>query len=497
MSLPDPPRPPYASPWRTLGLAVAGAAAAIALALCGQAAPLPALIAAVGVAAGAALLRPRRPGRPAAVATPAQPAFEPPPKPPFTPPFAAMLDRLTDPILLIQGGARDDASGRRFVFANAAARSLLRIQRQEGPLSTAIRAPEVLDAVDEALYDGIAGEAVYETRGVQDRFWRARALPLAAESASPLLALLALRDETEVRRSERTRADFLANASHELRTPLASLTGFIETLRGHAREDPEARERFLAIMHTQAERMRRLIDDLMSLSRIEQGEHIPPSGSVDMAVAVTDVLDALAPLAKERCITFAPRLPPAGQAVVSADRDQILQVIQNLAENAIKYTPSGGCVAIEVSADLTPARAAAPVSDFAAHFSILTPDHAAGQRYAAVRVRDSGPGIARGHLPRLTERFYRVEGQKVRQRPGTGLGLAIVKHIVNRHRGGLIVESTEGVGAMFTAYIPMALMPMAQAAMVPGPPAPAGTPPRQAPVEPQPGGAGEGNVAGA
>jgi two-component system phosphate regulon sensor histidine kinase PhoR len=374
-----------------------------------------------------------------------------------------MLDRLADPILLIQGGAREDQSGRRFVFANGAARTLLRIQRLEGPLSTAIRAPEVLDAVDDALYEGVAGEAVYETRGVQDRFWRARALPLSEPGASvpaqPLLALLALRDETEVRRSERTRADFLANASHELRTPLASLTGFIETLRGHARDDAAARERFLGIMHVQAERMRRLIDDLMSLSRIEQGEHIPPSGRVDMAVAVMDVLDALAPLAKERCVAFAPRLPPPGEAVVTADRDQIHQVIQNLAENAVKYTPAGGSVSVEVSAPLTPSRAAAPVSNFAAHFSLLTPDHASGQRYAAVKVRDAGPGIARGHLPRLTERFYRVEGQKVRERPGTGLGLAIVKHIVNRHRGGLIVESTEGAGAQFTAYIPMAETP--------------------------------------
>jgi two-component system phosphate regulon sensor histidine kinase PhoR len=194
----------------------------------------------------------------------------------------------------------------------------------------------------------------------------------------------------------------------------------------------------------------------MSLSRIELGEHIPPSGHVDLTVAVVDVLDALGPLAKERGVVLTPLLPAAGAAIAAADRDQLLQVIQNLAENAIKYTPGGGSVAVEVVADLPPARAAAPMSDMAAHFSILTPDHAAGRRYAVVRVRDSGPGIARNHLPRLTERFYRVEGQKARERPGTGLGLAIVKHIVNRHRGGLIVESTEGVGSLFTVYVPMA-----------------------------------------
>jgi two-component system phosphate regulon sensor histidine kinase PhoR len=212
-------------------------------------------------------------------------------------------------------------------------------------------------------------------------------------------------------------------------------------------------------MHIQAERMRRLIDDLMSLSRIELGEHIPPSGSVDMAVAVIDVLDALGPLAKERCVSFQTSLPAMGEAIAAADRDQILQVIQNLAENAIKYTPPGGAVTVEVLRDLSPAKAAAPVSDLTAHFSILTPDHDAGRRYVAVRVRDHGPGIARNHLPRLTERFYRVEGQKVRERPGTGLGLAIVKHITNRHRGGLIVESTAGAGALFTVYIPMTESP--------------------------------------
>jgi two-component system phosphate regulon sensor histidine kinase PhoR len=367
-----------------------------------------------------------------------------------------MLDRLADPILLIQGGEREDPSGRRFLFANAAARALLRIQRQEGPLTTAIRTPEVLEAVDEALYGGVPSEAVYDVRGVQDRSWRARASPLASHAGGPDLALLVLRDDTEVRRAERTRADFLANASHELRTPLASLTGFIETLRGHAREDPEARDRFLAIMHGQAERMRRLIDDLMSLSRIELAEHIPPSGHVDMAAAVIDVLDALGPLAKERCVALRPTLPPLGVAIAAADRDQIVQVIQNLVENAVKYTPKGGEVTVEVLADLSPTTATARVSDVAAHFSILTPDHAAGRRYVAVRVRDFGPGIARNHLPRLTERFYRVEGQKARERPGTGLGLAIVKHIVNRHRGGLIVESAEGAGALFSAYVPMA-----------------------------------------
>jgi two-component system phosphate regulon sensor histidine kinase PhoR len=367
-----------------------------------------------------------------------------------------MLEKIADPILLIAGAEREDASSRRFLFANAAARTLLRIVRPDGPLTTAIRAPEVLDAVDEALYEDRPSHAVYELRGVQDRFWQARALPLARSAADGRLAVLWLRDETELRRSERARADFLANASHELRTPLASLAGFIETLRGHAREDEAARERFLAIMQTQAERMRRLIDDLMSLSRIELGEHIPPSGVTDLVSIVADVLDGLGPLAAERDVTFETRLPASREAHAIADRDQIVQVVQNLAENAVKYTPVGGRVVVEVQAHLAPPAAAAPVAGLSAWFSLLTPDHALGRTYAAVRVRDFGVGIARNHLPRLTERFYRVEGQKALERPGTGLGLAIVKHIVNRHQGGLMVESAPGAGSIFTAYFPMA-----------------------------------------
>jgi two-component system phosphate regulon sensor histidine kinase PhoR len=371
-------------------------------------------------------------------------------------PYALILERLADPILVAAGGERTDLNARRFLFANDAARALLRIQRRDGPLTTAIRAPEVLAAVDEALFDRVVGHALYQAGGVQDRVWRVRAEPLEVDGEMSL-ALVSLRDETGFRRSERTRADFLANASHELRTPLASLAGFIETLRGHARDDPVARDRFLDIMHVQAERMRRLIDDLMSLSRIELGEHIPPSGVVDLSLAVIDVLDALGPLAEERRVTFDRQLPPFGEAVAIGDRDQILQVVQNLAENALKYTPANGVVAVRLETGLPAAACAAPRSTMTAHLSLLTPDHALDRRYAALSVKDDGPGIARANLPRLTERFYRVEGQKSGEHAGTGLGLAIVKHIVNRHRGGLTVESAEGRGAAFMAYFPMTI----------------------------------------
>lgn len=455
--------PPSRRESATLAILIACAAGVgtpLALAGLGEARMAPALIGAATVAVVGLILASRRP-RPAGSALAGPARAEPEPPAGARPPFGAMLEHLADPILLVAAGDRRDLGARRFIFANAAARELLRIQRAEGPLTTAVRSPEVLAAVDEALFGAVTGHALYLSGGVQDRVWRVRAMPLASAGAGDdletgRLALLTLRDETEIRRGERTRADFLANASHELRTPLASLTGFIETLRGHARDDAQAREKFLAIMHIQAERMRRLIDDLMSLSRIELGEHIPPSDQVDLGLAAADVLDALDPLAAERGVSFSPVLPAVGEAMVIGDRDQILQVIQNLAENALKFTPRGGTVAVEIMAGMGAAAATAPLSISAAHLSLLTPDHAAGGRYAALRVRDAGPGIARTRLPRLTERFYRVEGQKSGEHSGTGLGLAIVKHIINRHRGGLTVESAEGEGSTFTAYVPMA-----------------------------------------
>jgi two-component system phosphate regulon sensor histidine kinase PhoR len=267
---------------------------------------------------------------------------------------------------------------------------------------------------------------------------------------------MVIRDETDSRRNERMRADFLANASHELRTPLASLTGFIETLRGHARDDVAARDRFLGIMQDQAGRMARLVEDLMSLSRIELNEHIPPQGRTDLALAVRDVVDALAPLAAEKRVRFEPRLPNAPATIQPADRDQVVQVIQNLAENALKYAPQESAVVLEVTACVRAEAAMAPVRTGAAILSLLTPDHATDQLYGLLRVCDAGAGMAREHLPRLTERFYRVEGQRMIERPGTGLGLAIVKHIMNRHRGGLVVESAPGEGSTFSVYFPMA-----------------------------------------
>jgi len=370
------------------------------------------------------------------------------------PPYAALINALPDPILVISATEPDDLTSRRYIFANSAARQLLRVDRAQGLLVGIMRDPELLEAVDEALFGGKDAETVYEPGGAQERTLRAYARPLGLALDGRRLALLVFRDETESRRVERTRTDFLANASHELRTPLASLTGFIETLRGHAKDDAAARERFLGIMQTQAGRMARLIEDLMSLSRIELNEHIAPDEPVDLAGCVSDVVDALGPIAKEREVSLQVVQPERWPAVIPGDRDQIVQVVQNLLDNALKYSPSGGTVRVLLETGLNAEAAAAGLGRGAARVPLLTPD-LAGETYAALRVSDQGPGIARENLPRLTERFYRVEGQKSGERLGTGLGLAIVKHIVNRHRGGLVVESAPGQGTTFSAYFPL------------------------------------------
>jgi two-component system phosphate regulon sensor histidine kinase PhoR len=255
------------------------------------------------------------------------------------------------------------------------------------------------------------------------------------------VAVLALHDLTTLKRMEQMRADFVANASHELRTPLASLLGFIETLRGPARDDAEAREQFLVIMQEQASRMARLVNDLLSLSRIELNEHSRPSREVDLGRTVEVAVAALQPLAKAKSMTILTQVDEAAR-VVLGEPDELAQLVQNLLDNAVKYGRDGTPVEVSLTLpDTLPAVAGNAL--------------AAG---AAVRlaVRDHGDGIGKEHLPRLTERFYRVDTARSRKMGGTGLGLAIVKHIVNRHRGALVVDSVLGDGSTFAVYLPRA-----------------------------------------
>jgi two-component system, OmpR family, phosphate regulon sensor histidine kinase PhoR len=238
--------------------------------------------------------------------------------------------------------------------------------------------------------------------------------------------LVLLRDFTREQAVEKMRSDFVANASHEMRTPLASIIGSIETLQGAAKNDAKARDQFLGTMLTQAQRMKRLIDDLLTLSRIELNAHVKPNTKASLIDVARQAKANLAETARAASVTV--ELRATGKIEVAGDSEELLQVAQNLLENAIKYGSSGGKVELEC--------------------------YAQGDR-GHLAVRDHGKGIAEIHLPRLTERFYRVSTQESRSRGGTGLGLAIVKHIMLRHRGKLSISSKVGEGSIFTVSIPL------------------------------------------
>lgn len=293
------------------------------------------------------------------------------------------------------------------------------------PLALVMRDPDLIDAIEQVSRHGGRRAVELIERVPVERTFRIHIAALAG-SGWRRAVLLTFEDLSEQRMTERMRVDFVANASHELRTPLASVLGFVETLQGPARNDAVARDRFLTIMREQGLRMARLVDDLLSLSRIELRAHLAPETPVDLSSIAREILDSLVLMAREREVTLKLDVPQQ-PVTVAGDRDELLRLMENLVENAIKYGQRGGEVGITV---------------------------AISGEEASLSVRDDGPGIAPEHLPRLTERFYRVEGQKSGERQGTGLGLAIVKHIMNRHQGGLVVESAPGMGAAFTAWFP-------------------------------------------
>jgi two-component system phosphate regulon sensor histidine kinase PhoR len=363
--------------------------------------------------------------------------------------LAPLLEALPDPALLIDAESR-------IVGSNAAARRQMHFEARGQFLTSVLRHPDVLEAVQAAVREGATRAVEYETPAQVDRHTRCYVAPV--EWGADRAAMLVFHDQTARISTERMRADFLANASHELRTPLASLTLLIETLSGPARDSAQDRDRFLAMMQVQADRMRRLIDDLLSLSRIELDEHVPPSDRADLAAVAREVADSLAPVLKERDVKLELRAPDQPVTVVG-ERFQLAQVVQNLVDNAVKYTPAGGAVTVEVAAsgdrEETSAQAGRRWEE-AGRVALLTPAAAANRSYAYVRVEDSGPGVSRRFLPRLGERFFRVEREMGDERGGTGLGLAIVKHIVNRHRGGFLVESRPGRGSAFAAYVELA-----------------------------------------
>ncbi|MCA6116196.1 two-component sensor histidine kinase [Bradyrhizobium sp. WSM 1738] len=354
-------------------------------------------------------------------------------RPVEAPAVSAVVAGMPDPAVLL------DRAGR-VIHLNAAAAELAPALRKNELAQFALRSPEIITALREAIATTEPRRATYLDQGLVDRWMELIVTPVPVPTTfggTEKCMLLTFHDQTPLRRVEEMRADFVANASHELRTPLAALSGFIDTLQGPAKEDAKARERFLSIMHTQATRMARLIDDLLSLSRVELSAHVRPESSVDIVPIIRQVADGLEPLAKERQVEIEIDLPPT-PVTIAGDREELLRLFENLIENALKYGASGGRVIV----------------------SLIQATAGDGTPEVRVMVRDFGPGIAPEHLPRLTERFYRVDVGDSRAQGGTGLGLSLVKHILNRHRGRLLIESVPRNGATFTACFPQAKPPV-------------------------------------
>jgi two-component system phosphate regulon sensor histidine kinase PhoR len=383
-----------------------------------------------GFAALHRLFRPRGPERSASASSAAAPLNPSPRFDSGLPPGLGreLLDRLPMGLLLLDAGGR-------VVYENAAALDVIERPSLGLQGAAALRAPALAEALTAALSERREAEVDATLLRGKERVVRAFIRPLpqpgAAQDASSPAVLVLFEDRTRAAKAEALRQDFVANASHELRTPLASITGFIETLQGHAKDDPAATEQFLRIMAVQAERMKRLIDDLLSLNRIEINEHVQPRDVVDVADTVREVVSALAPVAANEGARVEVALPETGLRV-RGSADELAQVFVNLIDNAVKYAGVHGPIRIALEAP-----------------------NAARPGMLGVTVADCGPGIPREHLPRLTERFYRVNAARSRERGGTGLGLAIAKHIMNRHRGELTVTSAAGQGSRFTVWLPI------------------------------------------
>lgn len=341
----------------------------------------------------------------------------------------AILNSLSDPLLLI-------GKSREIVGMNRAAEEAFGKDIRGRDLATVIRDPRILNAADRALTHGTASETTFSMTAPVERSFSCVTAVLDRTATDTAVIMMQLHDISESRKTERMRGDFVANASHELRTPLASILGFIETLKGPAKEDAEARQQFLDIMFKQASHMSRLIDDLLSLSRIELKEHTRPTELVSVPGLIKTSCELLARQAKEQDVTIdvvaEDNLPQ-----VLGDGDELSQIFQNLILNAIKYGGKADRIEIRTSTeDKVPGLSGGP--------------------WLIIAVKDFGEGIAPEHLPRLTERFYRVDNARSREMGGTGLGLAIVKHITRRHRGHLLINSVVGEGSEFSVYLPIA-----------------------------------------
>ncbi|MBC2771572.1 phosphate regulon sensor histidine kinase PhoR [Rhizobium sp. AQ_MP] len=356
------------------------------------------------------------PGEEVPTTAPTAPALQTPAADPL-PLILASLDGIDMPIFVLNPEAE-------MIAQNQSAERVFGALLSGLHVSTRWRSPGILDMIRETTETGVPDQIEHSERHPSERVYIVRVAQVdPAVTSGADYFLLSFRDISELRRLDRMRSDFVANASHELRTPLASLRGFIETMQGPARDDVKAKDRFLAIMLDQANRMSRLVDDLLSLSRLELKAHVPPDQTVELAPIIGHVRDSLAPLAAELGVEIRLDLPDE-KIEVMGERDELVEVFENLIENACKYGQDGKVVEVTLRQDVGGA--------------------------TEVSVRDHGPGIPAEHVPRLTERFYRVNVEDSRSKKGTGLGLAIVKHILTRHRARLIVKSEIGKGSVFT-----------------------------------------------
>ncbi|WP_312530074.1 ATP-binding protein [Paracoccus sp. (in: a-proteobacteria)] len=322
----------------------------------------------------------------------------------------------------------------RLLMANAAARNLFGEGIVGRPFVTVLRHPGVNEMVERLLAQrGSHQEKLMVPIAAQGGELSFEVTGSTLKSGPKRLVALAFEDRSSLEAAEQMRRDFVANVSHELRTPLTALMGFIETLRGPARDDVTVRDRFLGIMEREAGRMNRLVGDLLSLSRVEAEERRRPVQRVEMIGLLRNVVASLTQRAASAGVVIEADLTHEPLSVIG-NADQLVQVFDNLIENAIKYGGSGGIVTIAIA--------------HVPHEAVLR-----GPAWA-ISVADKGEGIASEHLPRLTERFYRVDTHRSREQGGTGLGLAIVKHIINRHRGRLRIESQKGKGSRFTVLLP-------------------------------------------
>ena len=354
-----------------------------------------------------------------------------------------LLDLLPDPVLILD-------PGRSPLRSNQAARRIFGEDMQ-----AVMRHPVLRTAISQTFQTSTPQTADLTLPGPLTRELRVHVRLIDPPLADSGRLLLVLSDRTQERAAERGRTDFIANASHELRTPLASLIGFIETLQGPAADDPATHPRFLTIMADQARRMQRLVEDLLALSRIEMNERHPPQELVDITALVKQATAGFEPQLTAQNVTLELEIPP-DPVLIPADADQLSQILQNLLDNALKYGGDGERLQVRLSSPGSRSPEAA-----ASDGVNRDPKRGPGEKWpvragVVLTVTDYGKGIAPEHLPRLSERFYRVDKSRSRAVGGTGLGLAIVKHIVNRHRGQLVIQSEPGVGTTIRVWLPAA-----------------------------------------